>query len=103
MYEEEQTTPVVRTNIDISLDPTRKTFNVIIAIRNGTLGKKCTEGQRKGKEIEDSPSDDSVSVANGRSNYGSDKALYVIENRICRQDKWIIDSGCFYHMCSNKD
>ena len=64
--------------------------------------KNYPERQRKGKKIEDWSSDDSVSVVDGRPYYGSNNALFVIENCMRRQDEWILDSGCFYYMCLNR-
>ena len=40
---------------------------------------------------------------NGRSDYDSDNALSVIENGIRPKDEWILDSGCSYHMCPNRN
>ena len=48
--------------------------------------------------IEDSSSDDSVSVVDGISYYSTDNALSVIENGIRGQNEWILDLGCSYHM-----
>ncbi|XXG45985.1 hypothetical protein AAC387_Pa02g0930 [Persea americana] len=68
------------------------------------IRKNCPERQRKGKEIiRDLSSVDSISVADGRSDYVSDNALSMIENGIHPKDEWILDSGCFYHMCPNRD
>ena len=82
----------------------RKNIECYYCHKKGHIRKNCPERQRKGKEIEDSSSDDnSVSIADGRSDYDSDNALSVIENGIRPKDEWILDSGCSYHMCPNRD
>lgn len=89
-YKEEQTTPVLGANTYLNLDSTGKTLNVIIATRNDTTEKIILNG----KEIKDSLSDDSVSIADGRSDYDSNSAPSMIENGIRRQVEWILDLGC---------
>ncbi|KAJ8633371.1 hypothetical protein MRB53_026707 [Persea americana] len=82
----------------------KKNIECYYCHKKGYIRKNCPERQRKGKEIEDSSSnDDSVSVADGRSDCVSDNALSVIENGIHPKDEWILDSDCSYHMCPNMD
>lgn len=69
----------------------------------GHYRRSCNVLKRDLEDKKNQKSPESVSVAEGKSDDGDADLLSVVADSHILEDSWILDSGCSYHMCPNKE
>ena len=77
-----------------------KALNCFYCHKEGHFKRDCPERKNKPKDANNI--NGNVVVASEESDEGYDSAGVLVASNIQTEGKWVLDSGCTYHMCPHK-